>query len=304
MLNVESDIILAIEPEQYRRWAERARVHLADVALLAELRSPEAAVKLAPARKSIGDIAVVEIGGFITPKPNIMTLLFGGTSASSVAVAVRAAMAEPSIGAVVLSVDSPGGAVFGVPEAAAVMRAARGSKPFIAVVDPLMASAAYYLGAQADEIVSTPSGIAGSIGVVIDHLDESEALKKAGLAVTEITYGRRKAEMSSVKPLSDEARNSIQARVDYYGQLFEADVAKGRRVSVGTVRAKYGEGAVFTAKDAVAAGLVDRIATMEDVIGELASGGRRRGPRAMADPVELAAHAALGGLPRLKGEES
>jgi signal peptide peptidase SppA len=302
MLNVDN--ILAIEPECYRRWADQAREHTRDPGLLAQLRAPEAAVKLAPARKSVGDIAVVEIAGFITPKPNIFTLLFGGTAAASVAGAVRAAMAEPSIGAVVLSIDSPGGMVAGIPEAAAVMRAARGPKPFIAVVDPVMASAAYWLGAQADEVVSTPSGISGSIGVVVTHVDESEALKRAGLAVTEITHGRRKTEDSGVKPLTDEARAAIQARIDYFGGLFESDVAKGRRVSVGAVRAKFGEGAVFTARDAAAAGLVDRVATMEDVLGELAAGRRPAGPRAMADPVELAALAALGGLPRLKGEES
>lgn len=304
MLRVEQDLILAIEPECYRRWIGEARAHAADVSLLEKLRDPEAAVKLAPARKSVGDIAVIDIAGFLTPKPNILTMLFGGTSAAGAAAAVRAAMAEPSIGAVVLSVDSPGGAVFGIPEAAAVMRSVRGSKPFIAVVDPFMASAAYYLGSQADEVVASPSSITGSIGVIVTHLDESEALKQAGLTVTEITHGRRKAEGSSVKPLSDEARAAIQARVDYYGGLFESDVAKGRQVSVATVRAKYGEGAVFTAKDAQSAGLVDRIATMDEVLAELATGQRRAGARMEADPVEIAALAALGGVPRPEGEES
>jgi capsid assembly protease len=289
------DDVLAIEPEWYRRWLAEAKAHAMDHALLEALRSPDAAMKLAPARKSVGDIAVINIDGFISQKPNIFTLLFGGTSTEALAATVRAAMAEPSVGAVVLSVDSPGGVVFGTPEAAAALRGARGGKPFIAVANPIAASAAYYLASQADEVVATPSSITGSIGVIVTHVDESKALEKEGLVVTEITHGRRKAEGSSVKPLSDEARESIQKRVDFYGEMFEADVAKGRRVSPATVRAKYGEGAVFTAKDAMAAGLVDRIATLDEVLGELAT-GRRSGARLESDRHELLARAALAGI--------
>jgi capsid assembly protease len=287
--------ILAIEPEAYRRWAAEVQGHPWDVGKLCEARSPEAALKLAPARKSVGDIAVVNVSGFITQKPSIFTLLFGGTATEDLVATVRAAMAEPSIGAVVLSVDSPGGVVFGVPEAAAALRGLRGPKPFIAVSNPFAASAAYYLAAQADDVVALPSSMTGSIGVIVVHVDESKALEREGLVVTEITHGKRKAEGSSLKPLSDDARESIQRRVDYYGALFEADVAKGRGVSPATVRAKYGEGAVFTAGDALAAGLVDRVATMDEVLGRLATGGRA-GARMEADPAELGALAALAGV--------
>ena len=209
-------------------------------------------------------------------------------------------MSEPSIGAVVLNVDSPGGVVYGVPEAAAAIRKARGGKPMVAVANPVAASAAYYLASQADEIVATPSSITGSIGAIVTHMDESKALEREGLTVTEIKYGRRKAEESPWKPLGDEARAGIQARVDYYGELMVSDIAKGRRVSAATVKAQYGEGAVFTAKDAQAAGLVDRVATMEQVLGELAT-GRRPGVARMeapmeADAAELAALAVLAGI--------
>lgn len=313
MLRVEQDLVLAIEPECYRRWTAEAVMHSADTALLEELRSPEAAARLTPTRKSVGDIAVVNLSGFITQKPSMMSMLFGGTSTEGLVSMMQAAMDEPSIGAVVLNVDSPGGIVFGVPEAAAAIRAMRGKKPIVAIANPLAASAGYYLASQADEVVMTPSAMVGSIGVKVVHVDESKALEAAGLAVTEITYGRRKVEESSAGPLTEEARASIQSRVDYYGKLFESDVAAGRRTSVAKVRANYGEGAMFTADTAKASGLVDRVATLDELVGKLA-GGWRPGPRAEAsldatdevvslptmDEVELGALEALAGIRRTR----
>jgi len=291
--------MLYIEREAYRVWLEDARAHAGDAALHERLRSPEAVAALTPARKVQGDIAVINLSGFITQKPSLFSMLFGGTSAEGFAATVVGALADSTIGAVVMNVDSPGGSVFGIPEAAAAIRAARGSKPLLAVANPLMCSAAYYLASQADEIIALPSAIIGSIGVYTEHLDESKALEMMGLAVTEVTFGRRKAELSSATPLSDEARAGLQARVDYYGKLFEADVAKGRKVPLATVKANFGEGAMFTAKDAQAAGLIDRIATLSQVLGELAV-GRKPSPRMAAsveaDPVELAALAALAGV--------
>ena len=287
--------MLFIEPDCYRRWLDEARLHAGNPATMERIYSPEAEARLTPGKKSVGDIAVINLTGFITQKPSLFTVLFGGTSTEGLVQMIRAAVTEPSVGAIVLNVDSPGGDVSGVPEAATAIRNLRGKKPIVALANPLMASASYYLGAQADEIVATPSSIVGSIGIIVAHIDESEALKKAGLNVSIITYGRRKAELTSAKPLGDEAREGIQARVDYFGHLFEADVAKGRGVSVQTVRANYGEGAVFTAPDARAAGLVDRIGTLEEVVGRLAS-GQRVGVRAEADPLEIAARAALAGV--------
>jgi len=297
MLRGEQDLMLAIESECYHRWLAKLSHHASDASLQERVHTPDAAIKLAPGKKSVGDIAVIRLSGFITQKPSLFTMLFGGTSAEMLAAEVRAAMAEPSIGAVILDVDSPGGSVFGVPEAAAVIRAARGAKPFIAVSNPFMASAAYYLASQADEIVAIPSSITGSIGVMAVYVDESQMLARMGVSVEEITYGRRKAEESGVHPLSDEARAAIQARVDYFGAMFVADVSKGRRLSVARVKADFGEGGVFNAREAQAVGMVDRIGTLDEVIGQLAS-GQRPAVRALAesDPVEMAARAALAGV--------
>ncbi len=294
---LRTDDVLAIEPETFRRWCDEATGAGPD--LVKAARSAEAATRLLPGRKNVGDIAVIQLSGFITDKPTLFSELFGGTSTEALAAEIRTAMAEPSIGAVILDVDSPGGTVVGVSEAAAAIRSTRGAKPLIALADPFMASAAYWLGSQADEIVATPSSLTGSIGVIVTYVDESKALAGAGLNVEQIVYGRRKAEASGLEPLTDEARGAMQDRVDYYGHMFEADVAKGRGISVARVQARYGQGVVFNAGPAQAAGLVDRVGTLESLIGELAKGYRpdARLRAAAYDPVEIRVRAALAGLP-------
>lgn len=286
--------VLAIEPETYRRWL--ARLEGAQLPDLVALDSPEAAAKLVPGRKSIGDIAVLRLSGFLTQKPNLFTMLFGGTSMEAFAREVVAALNDSTIGSVIMDVDSPGGSAMGPAEAAAMIRRAKGSKPLVAVANPLTASAAYWIASQADEVVAAPSSLVGSIGAITIHVDESAALEKMGLKVTEITSSRRKAEESSLKPLTDEAWQAIKTRIDYFGRLFEADVAKGRKVGVEAVRSRFGEGAVMVPPAAKAAGLVDRVATLDEVIWDLAR-GKRPDPAARSyDPGLLTAHAILAGV--------
>ena len=282
--------VLAMDERIYRLWSELA-------SRCAVPHHAEAAARLIPARKSVGSVAVVPLTGFITQKPTLFSMLFGGTSVQAFAREVTAAMGDPGVGAVVMAIDSPGGEVFGVTEAASEIRAARGSKPLIAVADPIAASAAYWLAAQADEIAITPSGLAGSVGVFAAHVDQSKALEQAGLAVTLISYGRRKTEGASTGPLSDDAMASIQARVDEMGKTFEADVAKGRKISAAKVAADFGEGAIMTAEQSVKAGVADRVATLDEVIGRLAAGYKRLGgAERAADPDEIRYRARLAGI--------
>lgn len=283
--------ILAIERGVLESWIRQ----IPSFKVTAEdLRSEKAQTDLVPGRKSVGDVAVIPLSGFITQKPSIFSVLFGGTSADLFAEEVVQALRDSTVGAVVMHVDSPGGSVFGIDEAASRIRAARGSKPLVAVANPLAASAAYYLGSQADQVVATPSGIVGSIGVIGMHVDWSKALSDAGVKVTLLTYGERKADGNPYQELSDEARDNWQERVDYYGKAFEAAVAKGRNVSIETVRGQYGRGAAYPAGKAKAVGLVDSVATLSETIASLAKGAKPQ-PRAY-DPSEARARAAVAGI--------
>ena len=226
-----------------------------------------------------GGIAIIPVRGTITPRSGMMAMLFGGTSTETLGLQVRAMVADDSIGTIVLDIDSPGGMVAGVTELAATLRAARAVKPLIAVANNMAASAAYWIGSQATEFVATPSAIVGSIGVLMEHEDDSGMMEHAGIAVTLISAGTYKTLGNPYEPLSDDARAEIQALVDGAYGMFVADVAAGRGVKANAVRSGYGEGRVLTPAAALEAGMVDRIATLAGVIDRLrprGQAGRRR----------------------------
>ncbi len=213
-----------------------------------------------------GAVAVIPVYGMIVPRANLFTSISGGTSVQGLQAALRDALADEQIGSIVLDVHSPGGSTDLIPELAAELRNARGRKPIVAVANTLAASAAYWLAAQADEVVVTPSGEVGSIGVFAAHDDISEMQKKLGVKTTLISAGKYKTETSPFQPLSDEARKAVQERIDEFYGMFLQDVADGRGVSVDTVQNDFGEGRMVGARQALEAGMVDRIDTLEATI--------------------------------------
>lgn len=236
----------------------------------------EARIGAKPPRKDAqraGAVAVIPVYGVITPKADMFTDMSCGTSIDRLRGAFHSALADESVLAIVLDVDSPGGQVDLVTELANEIRGARGTKPILAVANTLAASAAYWIAAQADELYVTQSGEVGSIGVFAAHDDISGALEKAGVKTTLISAGKHKVEANPFEPLSEEARAAIQARVDDSYRMFVHDVAKGRGVPVDTVRSGFGEGRVVVAREAVSEGMVDGIATLDEVVARAARPG-------------------------------
>ena len=216
-----------------------------------------------------GAVAVIPIRGVIAHRMGGMDESSGGTSAERISARLDQIAADSSIGTIVYDIDSPGGTVPGIQELAAKMFALRGQKKQIAQVNSLAASAAYWLASQADEIVSLPSGTAGSIGVFSVHEDLSKALEQEGIHVTLISAGKYKVAGNPFVPLSEEEHAVIQDRVDVAYAQFVKDVARGRGVTPADVRDGYGEGRALNAKQAKAAGLIDRIATMDETLTRL-----------------------------------
>lgn len=239
-------------------------------------------------------IAVLPVRGVITPRMDLFTALLGGTSVSEFRMAFRGAMAAKDVSAIVLDVDSPGGMVDQVPEMAAEIRAARGRKPIVAVANTEANSAAYWLASQADEVVASPSSLMGSIGAYASHVDISGAEEQMGVKTTIISAGKFKREGNPHEPLDDEGLAHIQGLVDNYYSMFVTDVAKGRGAAVDAVRGGYGEGRVLSAKEAVSAGLADRVGTFDEVIRELAKGTKPAGRVAAMQPLAEAPFLAFG----------
>jgi signal peptide peptidase SppA len=231
----------------------------------------------APAAAKRGTVAVLPLHGVISHRMSAMTEMSGGMSTDRFSAMFRQAMADDSVSSIVIDADTPGGTIAGVPELHAEILAARGKKPIIGHVNALGASAGYWLLSAADEIVATPSGEVGSIGVITAHVDTSKADEKDGVTRTVISAGKYKSE--GFGPLTDEAKAAIQARVDDAYATMIKDIARGRNVDAKSVSSGFGEGRVLSAKEALKLGMIDRIATFDETLSQ-AAGKRTVGMRA------------------------
>lgn len=240
-----------------------------------------------------GGVVVLPIYGVISQRQSLWQEIFGGTATDSLAAAISRAISSDRVGAVVLDIDSPGGTVPGVQEAAELIRDASQIKPFAAISNSMMASAAYWLGSQVGpgRLFAAPGSDTGSIGAFRVHQDQSKMLDDIGIKMTLIAQPREKVEGNPFEPLSGEAMQHNLSQVTATYDAFVSAVSRGRRVSEQQVRQRYGRGRVYGAHEAQRMGLVDRVASLPDVIAELASPKQRRGTRTLArrnDPATLA----------------
>jgi capsid assembly protease len=272
VLRAISETSWAILPHKLAALIETAALYAAGGEWTAEEIAARTGSPRAPGERSAGSVAILPLFGTIFPRANLMTQVSGATSVEQVTARFRDLLADPNVSAIVLDVDSPGGAVNGVDELAGEILKARGQKPVIAVANHLAASAAYWIASAADEVVVTPSGEVGSIGIFAAHEDLSAALEAEGVKISLVSAGKYKTEGNPYEPLSEEARAALQARVDEHYTAFVKTVARGRGVSASDVRGGFGEGRVVGAKEAVRLGMADRVGTLDETIDRLARG--------------------------------
>lgn len=218
-----------------------------------------------------GGIAVLPLYGVVTQRGNMIDEISGSgtTSTQKFSTALRAAINDESIAQILIDIDSPGGSVYGVAELADEIISARSQKPVIAIANSLAASAAYWIGCCASEFYISPGGEVGSIGVWQAHFDYSQAYASEGVTPTLISAGKYKVEANPYAPLDAEAQAFMQSRVDDYYLAFTKAVAKGRRVPVAQVRNGMGQGRVLGAEAAMVLGMVDGVATFDELVQKL-----------------------------------
>jgi len=216
-------------------------------------------------------VAIIDIAGLLANEPSLFdAIMFGATAYGQILDEVEQAIADPEVRAVLLRVNSPGGDSENAFETAAALAELARRKPFWAVADNSMFSAAYLLATAAQRIyVPEFTGGAGSIGVYAEHLDWSEFNRKLGVKVTYIAEGEGKTDGNPNEPLSDAARATLEAEVARLYGLFVRDVARRRGLSEQAIRElgaalKYGP-------DAVAARLADRMGTLRTALADLAA---------------------------------
>ena len=217
-------------------------------------------------------IAIIPIYGIISQKMDSMDNISVEQSAGTERISrdLKTALADPEVTAILLDINSPGGTVYGVPELAKEIYAARKQKRIAAIANSLAASAAYWIGTAAGEFYITPSGEAGSIGVFIEHLDVSKWLENEGLKPTLIKAGEFKTEANSYEALGEEAAKFLQQRVNDYYSMFIKAVARHRNTTEARVRNDFGKGRVYGADQAVATGMADKALHFDAVLKLLA----------------------------------
>lgn len=283
---------IALEPTRLQRLldavAAEARGEGVDIRAalgpMAQMRGETAA-----AGRGVG---VLQIAGVILHRAR-----WWPASTENIALEFDRMVEDEAIETIILDINSPGGTVYGVPELARKIFEARKTKRIIAVANALSASAAYWIGTAAGEFVVTPSGEVGSIGVYGVHLEFSRLFEKEGITATVIRAGARKAEGNPFEPLSDEAREHLQAQMDVYYEAFVRDVARHRGVSEDVVMSEaWGQGRTVLAEEAVELGMADRIATLEEVLADVGVDRRRQIGLYTGATVRATATAAAGEL--------
>ena len=219
-------------------------------------------------------VAIISLDGVLAKRMNLFTQISGGTSTQIVGQQLRQAMQDPNVSAILFHVDSPGGSVDGTQELADAIFAARDQKPMVSFADGTMASAAYWIGSATSGVYAgSDTTLIGSIGVLATHVDYSGYESKVGIKTTEITAGKYKRIASEYAPLSPEGRQSMQDQVDYLYSVFLDAVAQNRGVeSTDAVHESMADGRLFFGKQAIQVGLVDGVATMDQLIAQLAAG--------------------------------
>ena len=218
-------------------------------------------------------VAVIPISGVMGKKMNMMTQISGGASTQLIERDINAALNDPSVNSILLHIDSPGGTVDGTQNLANIVKMAGREKPVMAFADGVMASAAYWVGSAASEIVAASDTTqVGSIGVVTSHTDISKAEEAAGIKTTEISAGKYKRIASRYSPLSDDGKAELQDQVDQLYTIFVDAVAENRGVDVETVLEDMADGRVFLAKQAQKRGMIDHIANLETTIQNMSTG--------------------------------
>ena len=218
-------------------------------------------------------VAIIPIQGVIGKKMNMFTEISGGASTQLIERDIKNALNDPNVKSIMLNIDSPGGTVDGTESLAEVVRVAKTQKPVLTFADGLMASAAYWIGSAANEIVAASDTTqVGSIGVITKHIDVSEAEKIDGIKTTVIAAGKNKATGNQHNPLSDGDKEIIQAQLNDINKIFTESVAKNRNTTAENVKETFGQGLVFLAKEAQSKQMIDHIADFDTTIENMSAG--------------------------------
>lgn len=225
-------------------------------------------------------VAVIRAHGVLTQRPmgGMWAMFFGGSSYESIGNQILDAAYNSQVDRTLVHFDTPGGEVYGIPSLIEAINEAKAKKPIVGIADSEAASAGYHIASQLDELIIAPGGQVGSIGAIARIVDDSGMMEQMGIKEHIIGYPEGKVQ-DWTTPVTDETIAGIDEHVKEYYNRFVSGVAKGRGVPVSKVNSDFGQGRMVMDDKAVAAGMADRIATMNTTLTRLTSSRARIGKR-------------------------
>ncbi len=224
----------------------------------------------------LGDaVAIVRVKGPITSSDG--SEFSSGATSGIVMADLQAAVDDPTVKAIVLRVDSPGGTVTGSSQIYEAVRDIE--KPVVVSMAGLAASGGYQISAPADYIFARPDTLTGSIGVIMTLYNAKDLIDEIGVDVILITSGPNKALGSAWEELQPEHQVILETLIDETYADFVQIVADGRGMDVATVK-ELADGRIYSGRQAVANGLVDELGNFDDAVDKAADlGGISGEPR-------------------------
>lgn len=217
-----------------------------------------------------GDVGIISIKGSLTNDDSFMSMLMGATSYNDIRHAVVAAATNPDVKAILLDIDSGGGAVNGVMDTSKLIRMVHDNlKPVTAYGSGSLYSGAYWLGMAAGSVYAGETTGVGSIGVIAAHMEKSKQLRDAGIGVTVLRAGKYKALAGPFEKLSDEAKAGLQKSLDAVYGVFVEQVSAMRGYSTEYVDKMMAQGREFIGEEAVGPGLVDGITSFDALLSKV-----------------------------------
>lgn len=217
-----------------------------------------------------GGLATISIKGPLVNSDSPFLEMFGMTGYPEIRDALTTAATDTSVKQILLDVDSGGGSVSGVDDTANLIRNIHANvKPVTTYTDGVMASAAYWLGSSAGEVLSGKTAMVGSIGVIATHKEYSAMYKADGIGVTVVRAGKEKALANSNEKLTEKGKAQIQQMVDASYQVFVEHVAEMRGKPYEYADKKMADGQEFIGKAAADVGLTDGVSTFDAVVSDL-----------------------------------
>jgi protease-4 len=172
---------------------------------------------------------------------------------------------DERIKAIVLRIDSPGGAVGPTQEIYREIRKTLQAKPVVASVEAVAASGGYYVASAADIIFANPGSITGSIGVVIEFIRVEDLLAKLGISLEVVKSGDFKDIGSPHRKLTERERDLLNDLLEDIQNQFVKEVAEARNLPEEQI-AKVADGRIFSGARAKELGLVDELGNFQDAV--------------------------------------